>query len=122
MTVFQRNDKIRFGRKNGEQTEGIIEKVNGKSLKVRTLESRGRDGRSVAGMVWRVHPALATLIERNGKPVTNADRFPNTPVKPSSMLSGDDAILNGAMAKLSAIELRVLSAHLRKGWIDTSRL
>jgi hypothetical protein len=121
MTLFMKGDKIQFGRKNGEQTLGMVEKVNGKSLKVRTLESRGRDGRSVPGMVWRVHPSLATLVERNGKPATNADRFPNTSVKPSGMLTGDDLILHQAMAKLTAIELRVLTAHLRRGYIDASR-
>ncbi len=46
--------KVSFGRPNGEKTEGIITKINPKSLKVRTLESRGRAGRSVQGTVWKV--------------------------------------------------------------------
>ncbi len=46
--------KVSFGRPNGEKTEGIIVKINPKSLKVRTLESRGRTGRSVQGTVWKV--------------------------------------------------------------------
>lgn len=46
--------KVRFGRPNGEKTEGIITKINPKSLKVRTLESRGRTGRSITGTVWKV--------------------------------------------------------------------
>lgn len=122
---FKRGDKVRFGRPNGEQTEGIIEKVNGKSLKVKTLEGRG--SRAMAGQVWRVHPSLCTLVERNGKPVTaaerNAARFPNTPVRPGSYnsLSEEERVVAEALAKLTAVEIKALEAHFRRGYIDASR-
>lgn len=46
--------KVKFGRPNGQKTVGIIEKVNPKRLKVKTLEQRGINGRSQVGTVWTV--------------------------------------------------------------------
>tara|TARA_A100001201_G_C4085871_1_gene200453 strand:- start:433 stop:627 length:195 start_codon:yes stop_codon:yes gene_type:complete len=57
--------KVRFGRPNGEKTVGEIVKVNQKSVKVKTHEARGINGRSASGVVWRVakHPSLLEIVE-----------------------------------------------------------
>ena len=52
--------KVQFGRERGEQTVGEIVKVNGKRCKVRTLTSRGKNGRSAVGSVWTVPFSLLT--------------------------------------------------------------
>jgi len=52
--------KIVFGRPNGEKTTGRIIKINQKSLKVETFESRGSNGRAPAATVWRVAPSLCS--------------------------------------------------------------
>lgn len=59
---FKIGDEVSFGRPNGEKTLGKIVKVNRKSLKVETLESRGVNGRVPAGKVWRVHPSLCEKV------------------------------------------------------------
>lgn len=125
MSGYKKGDKVRFGRPGGEQTEGIVEKVNAKSLKIKSLESRGRAGRVSAGQVWRVHPSLCTLLERDGKPVSasdrNAARFPNTPLREgyADGLAGDDKVVAEAMAKLTTKEILALGRHFRKGYIDS---
>lgn len=55
---FKVGDKVLFGRTNGEQTLGEVVKVNWKSLKVKTLESRGTKRNYRKGLVWRVPPSL----------------------------------------------------------------
>jgi len=59
---YENGMKVRFGRPNGEKTEGIIIKINPKSLKVETLENRGRTGRSITGTVWKV-PKSERFVE-----------------------------------------------------------
>lgn len=66
---FRVGDIVDFGRPNGEKTRGEVTKINRKSLGVKTMEARGRNGRSGAGRVWRVHPSLCTLVSRGGAPV-----------------------------------------------------
>lgn len=53
---FRVGQRVLFGRPNGEKTLGEVIKVNGKSLKVRTLEGRG--SRDLVGQVWRVAASL----------------------------------------------------------------
>ena len=57
--------KVRFGRANGEKTIGEVIKVNQKSVKVKTHEARGINGRSASGEVWRVakHPSVLEIVE-----------------------------------------------------------
>ena len=59
--------KVTFGRRNGAKTSGVIEKLNMKSAKVKTLENRGI--RSQAGETWRVPYSLITPIDN--KPVVS---------------------------------------------------
>ena len=47
---------VTFGRRRGQQTLGEIVKVNQKTFKVKTLESRG--SRSEAGQVWGVPKSM----------------------------------------------------------------
>ena len=51
---------VSFGRISGEQTLGEVVKVNRKSLKVKTLEGRGRGRAGSKGAVWRVDPSLCS--------------------------------------------------------------
>jgi hypothetical protein len=55
---------VSFGRENGQATTGIVEKLNPKSAKIRSNESRGR---ATAGTIWRVpysllSPAGTTVV------------------------------------------------------------
>ena len=49
MNSFNVGDLVLFGRPNGEQTRGKVVKVNRKTYKVQTLESRGRRYAGAAG-------------------------------------------------------------------------
>ena len=55
--------KVLFGRKHGEQTPGVIVKVNPKKFKVRQLEARGAFVDHPVGTVWTVPASLCTLID-----------------------------------------------------------
>jgi hypothetical protein len=71
--------EVIFGRGNGEQTRGVIVKINRAKAKVRTLENRGV--RSQAGTEWGVpyslmRPAnsgVAFLDELNSRPPLNIE-------------------------------------------------
>ena len=58
--MFKVGDKVMFGRPNGEQTLGRIEKVNQKTYKIKTLESRGTRSQYVVGSRWRVTKSLVS--------------------------------------------------------------
>lgn len=54
--------EVIFGRGNGEQTRGVIEKINRTKAKVRTIESRGK---TMAGTVWSVPYSLMTMASNS---------------------------------------------------------
>ena len=56
--MFKVGDTVLFGRANGEKTRGRITKVNSKSYKVTTLESRGTRSQHNSGGSWRVPHSL----------------------------------------------------------------
>ena len=56
--MFKVGDTVLFGRTNGEKTRGRITKVNAKSYKVTTLESRGTRSQYTSGGSWRVPHSL----------------------------------------------------------------
>ena len=56
--MFKVGDTVLFGRTNGEKTRGRITKVNSKSYKVTTLESRGTRSQYTSGGSWRVPHSL----------------------------------------------------------------
>ncbi|HET6416713.1 MAG TPA: hypothetical protein VFG22_10500 [Polyangiales bacterium] len=57
-SAFKIGDKVMFGRPNGEQTHGIVRKVNGKTILVEQAEARGRERIREAGAKWRVAASL----------------------------------------------------------------
>jgi len=56
--MFKVGDTVLFGRTNGEKTRGRITKVNAKSYKITTLESRGTRSQYSSGGSWRVPHSL----------------------------------------------------------------
>ena len=74
--MFKVGDTVLFGRTNGEKTRGRITKVNAKSYKVTTLESRGTRSQYTSGGSWRVphslvwhdSPSLSETYERPKRP------------------------------------------------------
>jgi len=77
--------EVFFGRGNGEQTRGVIEKLNRVKAKVRTLESRG--SRSQSGTVWGVPYSLMRPVTPGQVPL---DASPHPFVKASN--PADDPI------------------------------
>jgi hypothetical protein len=63
MNVFKVGDKVKFGRKFGEQTLGEVIKVNGRSVKVKTLAKRGALRSYPVGSVWNVAIGLVELVD-----------------------------------------------------------
>ena len=61
---MKKGDVVVFGRPNGEQTEAVVVKVNGKSVLVETIEARGTLRVREAGRKWRVpnDPRFVTVI------------------------------------------------------------
>lgn len=55
---FRVGQYVYFGRRNGEQTLGVIRKLNPTKAKIETLESRGRSHERHAGVVWSVPYSL----------------------------------------------------------------
>lgn len=74
MTDFNKGDKVYFGRKNGEKTLGEVTKVNRKTYKVKTLESRGTKRDYKVGTVWTVPKALVWPADEKPSRVTTAPR------------------------------------------------
>ena len=58
--------KVRFGRPNGEKTEGVVEKINIARVKVRQTEERGS---KPVGTIWNVPPALLYTADGSTAPV-----------------------------------------------------
>lgn len=52
--MFAKGDVVSFGRPNGEKTEGIVVKVNTKTVIIETTEARGMMRVREAGKKWRV--------------------------------------------------------------------
>lgn len=62
-TTFNVGDEVIFGRPNGEQTRGIVKRVNRKSLSIEQTEVRGSQRIRQAGTKWRVHPSFVRLAD-----------------------------------------------------------
>ena len=74
------NDKVIFGRPNGEKTVATIIKINKSRLKVRQEEVRG--SRPV-GTIWSTPPELCTTLD--GKSISNSVK--SAPAKSNEMPS-----------------------------------
>jgi len=81
--------KVFFGRGRGEQTLGVIEKINKTRCKVKTLEMRGRRATARVGEVWTVPFSLISPVN-DGRPAMK--RREPTPAMPTEKRN-DDAIL-----------------------------
>jgi len=79
--MFQKNDEVYFGRRNGEKTLGKIIKVNRKTYKIEQLEGRGMKVNHRVGKVWVVPHSLCWSADE-GRP-GNVERRNHvlTPIK-----------------------------------------
>jgi hypothetical protein len=55
---FKIGDQVVFGRPSGEQTHGIVLKVNGKTILIEQTEARGQERIREKGAKWRVAVSL----------------------------------------------------------------
>lgn len=55
--------KVWFGRENGEQTLGTIEKINRETVKVRQEEARGTMRAYPVGTIWKVAMKFCRPVE-----------------------------------------------------------
>ena len=69
--MFAKGDVVSFGRPNGEKTEGVVTKVNGKTLLIETTEARGTFRVREAGRKWRVpnDPRFVAMVAPAAKRV-----------------------------------------------------
>lgn len=58
--------EVVFGRHNGEQTKGIVIKVNQKTFKIRTTEERYGNRVRQAGSIYNVAKSLVQLASTTG--------------------------------------------------------
>jgi hypothetical protein len=74
--MFGKGDIVSFGRPNGEKTEGVVIKVNGKSLLIETTEARGLQRVREAGKKWRVpnDPRFVAMVTPAAKVAPVAKR------------------------------------------------
>lgn len=66
--MFRVGQEVIFGRPNGEQTRGVVVKVNRKSLKIRQTEERGSQRIRSEGTIWLVHPSLVRAADETSIP------------------------------------------------------
>lgn len=112
-----------FGRPNGEKTKGTVEKMNLKSAKVRTSESRGV--RTTAGAIWTVHYGLMT----EDKSVTSANPTQNIAPNPApakvlkfNPFSDDNLILEAMLQVYSDLSPENISADGERSMSEVRRL
>ncbi len=60
---MKNGDKVYFGRTHGEKTLGEVVKVNGKTVKVKQLESRGSIKDHPVGTLWRVALSMVCPVD-----------------------------------------------------------
>jgi hypothetical protein len=71
-TNFRVGQNVVFGRPNGEQTHGVVIKVNGKTLKIEQTEVRGQVRERKVGTVWRVAASFVRAADPLQVPVAVA--------------------------------------------------
>jgi hypothetical protein len=77
--AFVIGQSVIFGRSHGEQTKGVIIKINAKSIKVAQTEDRGKHPK---GTVWTVAPGLVRAADGSA-PAASAPAPTLAPVKDS---------------------------------------
>ena len=115
MNSFNVGDLVLFGRPNGEQTRGKIVKVNRKTYKVQTLESRGR--RYAGGTVWSVAKSLCRPDNgsASGKvEVTAVPVIPHLPVVPKFRVY-DRVKFDGLVGTVKRVNRKTLTVQCDNG-------
>jgi hypothetical protein len=64
-STFKIGDPVVFGRPSGEQTHGVVLKVNGKTILIEQTEARGQGRVRQAGAKWRVAVSLVRHQDPN---------------------------------------------------------
>jgi hypothetical protein len=105
---FILGQSVIFGRPNGEQTLGVIVKINAKSIKVAQTENRGNHP---AGTVWTVAPALVRTA--NGTASATPEVTKPT-AKPASVL--EDASSFARKATLLGLPTDCLGKWITLGY------
>lgn len=121
---------VMFGRGNGEQTKGVIVKLNDKSAKVKTTEDRGRN--HPAGVVWGVgYGLISPLDPKDQAAVAEAAQAipaPTARVLKYNPFSQDNLILEAVLQVYSGLEPESLTcdgeaspAHIRSKRTELNR-
>ena len=105
--MFKVGDTVLFGRTNGEKTRGRITKVNAKSYKVTTLESRGTRSQYTSGGSWRVphslvwhdSPSMSTTYRRPEKKILSDIGSVYGALSPENLHCDGEISHSAAMAK-----------------------
>jgi len=106
---FRIGDRVLFGRQNGEKTAGVIVKVNRKTVKVKTDESRGTNRARKAGTVWNVSK---TLVQSDSESVEASPRL-QEPVPVHARKSPRSPKLSTYQKALKAQEEMVAACSLK---------
>jgi hypothetical protein len=113
--MFKVGDTVLFGRTNGEKTRGRVTKVNSKSYKVTTLESRGTRSQYTSGGSWRVphslvwhdSPSMSTTYRRAEKEVLNDIGSVYASLSPENLHCDGEISHSAAMAKARGLNARL---------------
>ena len=93
--------RVLFGRKHGEQTEGVIVKVNRAKFKVRQVGSRGSFVDHADGTLWNVPATLCTPLDVpgtvNALGAYQALRARHREVHPRQVFSSEEAGIQRGM-------------------------
>lgn len=112
---FKVNDKVMFGRPNGEQTEGTVIKVNPSKLKIRQDETRGSLRVRPEGTIWSVPPSLCRLVGTSAPVAT-----PAAPAAPKAKRP-DAAIMQDILGVYCSLSPENLSCDGELSRTETAR-
>lgn len=107
---FKRGQKVYFGRGRGEQTLGVIEKLNPTKAKVRTLESRGVSRERGPGVIWTVPYSLMRPADTDAKPGDVAPPVKREPLTYTPFAGVENLILEALLAVHSNLSPENLTA------------
>lgn len=107
---FRKGQKVYFGRDNGEQTLGQIEKLNPSKAKVKTLEERGNGRGNRAGAVWSVPYGLMRPADEKATPGTPPPPVKRPPLTYNPFGGIENLILEAMLSCYSALSPENLTA------------